>query len=68
MSRTFTPMVCRVCGMTISNNGLARTSHYRKHVREGKMLEHKVPAYRVGRHLHYGSTFTIVKQPKETTK
>ena len=35
MARTYTKHYCFFCGKTISSNGLAKASHYRKHVREG---------------------------------
>jgi len=40
MSRSsYSRMNCFVCGKEMSSNGLARTNHFRKHVREGKMRE-----------------------------
>lgn len=39
MSRTYSRFTCRFCGNDISNNGLARTNHMRKHVREGLVRE-----------------------------
>lgn len=33
---------CFVCGKYVTVSGAARTSHNRKHVREGKMIEEKV--------------------------
>jgi len=37
--RNYTRFMCPWCQHTVSANGLAKTSHMRKHVREGKLLE-----------------------------
>jgi hypothetical protein len=39
MSRTYARDKCNICGKYISVNGLAQTSHLRKHVREGILIE-----------------------------
>lgn len=39
MSRTYSKFQCPVCFEEMSNNGLAKTNHCRKHVREGRMIE-----------------------------
>jgi hypothetical protein len=38
MTKTYSLMWCYVCGRELSSNGLAKTNHYKKHVREGKMV------------------------------
>lgn len=43
MTRTYSRWECPVCKRTMSANGLARTNHCRKHVREGKMVEQRIP-------------------------
>lgn len=53
MARTTYPTdICRLCGKPVSTNGLATSSHNRKHVREGLMAERLLPATRKN-----GSTF-----------
>ena len=37
--RTYGRWTCTICGREISNNGLARTSHMRWHVRRGEATE-----------------------------
>lgn len=37
--RHYAKTACRVCGDQVSINGLARTSHQRKHVRDGRLVE-----------------------------
>lgn len=39
MPKVFIRHKCFFCGKNISANGLAKTSHYRKHVREGIAYE-----------------------------
>lgn len=42
MSRTYSLDKCYICGKQHSMNGLARTNHMRKHVREGILMEGKI--------------------------
>jgi len=37
--RSYNDGPCRVCGKLITNAGFARAAHYRKHVREGRMVK-----------------------------
>ena len=47
--KTYTKHHCFFCGKTISSNGLAKASHYRKHVREGRAEE----VFTVGEELYF---------------
>lgn len=42
MTRTYSRWKCWICKKTMSNNGLAKINHCRKHVREGLLIERKV--------------------------
>ena len=42
MSKVYCLKRCWVCGRVVSANGLAQTSHMRKHVREGYVTEDRV--------------------------
>lgn len=39
MSRTYSRLTCHVCGKEISSAGAAMVNHFRKHVREGLMIQ-----------------------------
>ena len=60
--RAYSLTNCPVCGKQISTNGLARTNHYRKHVREGRMTERRetFKAY-----PYSAVYFEVVRRPKE---
>ena len=39
MSRSYVRFSCPLCGKQISNAGIAQAAHYRKHAREGLVVE-----------------------------
>jgi len=41
--KTYGQTPCKICGKSITTNGLGYVSHYRKHVREGKAIERVQP-------------------------
>jgi hypothetical protein len=45
VTRTYSTTKCYICGKVHSMNGLARTNHLRKHVREGILEEYRVSGY-----------------------
>jgi len=63
MTRVYGRWECPVCRRTMSSNGLARTNHCRKHVREGKMVEVK-ETYTF--FPYEGLRFDVVRTPKGT--
>lgn len=52
MTKTYLRYPCPYCGQSISGNGFAKTSHYRKHVREGLLIE-KPEWLRMRRYLRF---------------
>jgi len=41
MIRLYGKIECPYCEQVITNNGLGKISHYRKHVREGLLIERR---------------------------
>jgi len=56
MGRAYGYSECQVCGRRLSLAGAGRTNHFRKHVREGRMVQRIV---RYGK--HDGFIFDMVK-------
>ena len=65
MSQTYPRRSCPICRAHISTNGLAWTSHMRKHVRAGEALERRESVTRYPGPRDYVTEFDLTERGKE---